>query len=164
MKRLIGICLFLLLLTGCARYPQISGTITTPSVPAKTVPNLTVTTDGGVLTLSAGTASWNYDNGDGTATGYEADGVHPLEAKKYLASLPVGGTAAVTCSFAQPDAITVRCWSTEYWGNYDAEAEAIPVTDGSFPLKDTPCIYEIFAQWTTTQGCRGNGYYAFYTE
>lgn len=130
-----------------------------------------------------GTTSWKYQNEDGTWAGFEADSIHPLEAKEYmpcLKLLPVisssGSHLKVTMQWdAAPDKTSVRCWNEKDWGQPDAESEELqvctllvdsnvetaPIT--SVELKDGNYIYEVIAEWNSHEEYNGIARYSFYT-
>ena len=109
-----------------------------------------------------GTFSWWYDNGDGSATGIEACGMHPLDAKDVLPVLVMDGTEAELLFGAEaPDKVTVRGWSVSQWGNYEAEAEEIPVDGMRLELKNEGFVYEVEAAWDRFTKWGGTAYYSF---
>lgn len=109
-----------------------------------------------------GTCSWWYDNGDGTATGIEACGMHPLEMKKHMPVLIMDGTEAELLVDAEaPDKVTIRGWSVSQWGSYEAEAEEIPVDGLQFELKNEGFIYEVALTWDRFDKWGGTAYYVF---
>ena len=130
-----------------------------------------------------GTSSWMYANEDGTWTGIEADSMHPLNAKEYMPYLELLPIITSSRSHLKvrmqwdtiPDKVTIRCWSDEYWGQYDAESEEISVkvlcidsSDGGAPcfsgeLKDGNYVYEVIAEWSSAETYHGNACYSFYT-
>lgn len=125
-----------------------------------------------------GTTSWIYDNADGTSTGIASDSMHPLQAKEYMAPLSlmpsylshIDPFAACLQWNVAPDKVSVRYWSEDCWGKYDTEGENIPVmTDGNsadfiLELKDGDYIYEVTAEWNSSEKYSGKVYYSFYTE
>ena len=125
-----------------------------------------------------GTYAWWYPNGDGTETGINADSMHPLEAKEYMPSFsnPDPSRAELIWTTA-PDEVSVRCWSGECWGKPDSKSEAVPVEifetetlDGSYSrgfmieLKGGNYIYEVIAEWNSSEKYGGKACYSFYTE
>ena len=134
------------------------------------------------VTAELTTYTWMRRNPDGTGTGINADGIHPLqmldkEGRIYMTPLPVSAGAVVELVFPlTPDVIDVRCWPearAHAWfadhGSFDAsleQAEELTVTDGRItPPADGGYIYEVTAKWGTLSGA-GNGgtaYYGFYT-
>lgn len=120
-----------------------------------------------------GTYSWHYAQGDGTDIEIEADSAHPLSLKGQLPRLTLGPSAlshvapnVVTLLFdVAPDAVSVRCWSDEYWGETDAPAEAVPETWAeyrSLELREGGYIYEITAVWNSSDRWGGTATYSFY--
>jgi len=109
-----------------------------------------------------GTFSWWYDNGDGSATGIEACGMHPLDAREDMPVLVMDGTEAeLLFGPEEPDRVTVRGWSVSEWGNYEAEAEEIPVDGVAFELKNEGFVYEVEAVWERYTKWGGTAYYSF---
>lgn len=134
-----------------------------------------------------GTTSWMYDNGNGTSSGFEADSMHPLQAKDYMTPLRllpsyVSHIDPFTANLrfnVIPDVVQVRCWSEDCWGQYGAESEKVPVTiletetnsampgygtDFLIGLKEGNYIYEVTARWDRSEKYGGTAYYSFYTE
>ena len=114
----------------------------------------------------------------GTETGINADSMHPLEAQKYMpsCSTPDSSRAELLWTTA-PDEVSVRCWSGECWGKPDSRSEDIPVDifetetlDGSnsrgfmIELKGGNYIYEVIAEWNSSEEYGGKACYSFYTE
>lgn len=131
-----------------------------------------------------GTTSWWYENGDGTQTGVNWDGMHPLQAVGYVPALyllpssysRIDPYAACLRFKAAPDVVTVRCWSGDSWGQMDDPGEDIPVEameadpeDGqpgeefAIQLKEGSHIYEVTAQWNRSEQYGGTARYSFYT-
>lgn len=109
-----------------------------------------------------GTCSWWYDNGDGTQTGIEACGMHPLEAKEHMPVLVMDGTEAqLLFSAEDPDEVSIRGWSVSEWGNWEAESESIPVDGLNFELKNEGFVYEVAATWDRFESWGGTVYYVF---
>lgn len=130
-----------------------------------------------------GTFSWMHQNEDDTWTGIEADSVHPLEAKEYMPSLallplytsnPDPSIAHLQWNTA-PDKISVRCWDEKNLGQPDAESEELQVCTlmvdsnivtapiPSIELKDGNFIYEMIAEWSSSENYNGTACYSFYT-
>ena len=130
----------------------------------KDVPTLTVLTPDGSLELLAGTSSWHYAKGDGTFSGMESCGMHPLQMEGKLPELRVSGSGEIKLAFSlDPDDLEVLCWSEKHWGNPDAEPETLIWEDGLLRLKPGNYIYQIFARWQKAMPeYGGNGYYSFY--
>lgn len=158
----------------------------------ETVPNETILKEPPVLTVVCGnktaealrgTTSWMYQNEDGTSTGFEADSMHPLQAKEYMTPLdvipiPISSIDPLKADLQWntiPDKVLVRCWNEEYWGQSTAESEEIPVRilmiDSnietapivSIALKDGNYIYEVVAEWNSAEKYSGTAHYSFYT-
>lgn len=130
----------------------------------KEVPTLTVLTPDGSLELLAGTSSWHYAKGDGTFSGMESCGMHPLQMEGKLPELRASGAGEVKLAFSlDSDNLEIFCWSEKHWGNPDAEPETLAWEDGLLRLKPGNYIYQIFAKWESA-GLEygGNGYYSFY--
>ncbi|MCR5683688.1 MAG: copper amine oxidase N-terminal domain-containing protein [Clostridiales bacterium] len=125
-----------------------------------------------------GTYSWKYQKEDGTEIGINADSMHPLTAKKYMQYLEnLDSSRASLLWTTAPDDVSVRCWSEECWGQFDAKSENIPVEvfetealDGSYSrgfmieLKGGSCIYEVIAKWDSFEKYNGTASYSFYTD
>ena len=124
---------------------------------------LTILCGSSAAQAMSGSWSWWYDNGDGTQSGIEACGMHPLDGKDHLQML-TAEQAQATLQFdsRNPDKVTICSWSTEHWGDYEAKSEPVSVTDFTF-LVEPDRVYEITAVWNTMTGCGGTAYYAFYT-
>lgn len=135
-------------------------------------PVLTVSTWNSSIEALRGTASWNYDNGDGTWSGMEADSMHPLEnnIKEYMPVLLIELASdstenpfeAVLKFDVPPDEVSIHCWSGEHMGNPSAESEDIPIHDFAIELKDSGYIYEVIAQWNKAEKYGGKVYYSFH--
>ncbi|MBR0081832.1 MAG: hypothetical protein IJP98_03720 [Clostridia bacterium] len=132
-------------------------------------PALTVSAGERSVTASLSTYSWVYDNSDGTATGIDADGLHPLEAEPYMEPLPLGDAETITLSFA-PDCtlidVSIRAWDESLLGDFqNDEAFYRPVwmRDGdTITIKPIgSAVYEVYA--TFTGAGRGSAYYAVWT-
>ncbi|MBE6915066.1 MAG: hypothetical protein E7471_00305 [Ruminococcaceae bacterium] len=157
--------------------------------PAETIPQNTTLKEPPTLTVGCGlkeanalrgTTSWTYQNADGTVTGIEADGMHPLQAKKHMPSIPLKNRTIESRLDAHlfwsisPDDVAVRCWHETDWGEPGAESEEIPVNilmvDSNIetapifciPLKNGNYIYEIIAEWNR-ETYHGRTHYSFYT-
>ena len=127
-----------------------------------------------------GSYSWMYNNGDGTATGIEADGIHPLDCQELMPDLRLDSSKNALKAHLQfviePDEIEVRYWSTDCWNkpsedSRELEVQAIEVdfVDGSYStdhivrLLDGNYIYEVIARWNRSEEYGGTAYYSFYT-
>ncbi len=124
-------------------------------------PELTVVGAQTSVQATRSTYSWRYSNKDGTQTGVEADGMHPLHMKEYMEPLiQTGEDAFVTLDFGRAHGtVTVRCWDDSHWGEYDAEGETLAVKDGRLELRPGNRIYEVVATFS-----QGKAYYGFYAE
>lgn len=139
-----------------------------------------------------GTTSWQYDNGNGTFTGINSDSMHPLQAKEFMTPLNIIPTPyshidplmAYLQWDVTPDKVSVRCWSEDCWGqygDYDDTSEEIEVqkldieiahgsnetqrtADYTIRLKDENYIYEVVAEWNSSDKYFGTAYYSFYTK
>ncbi len=183
MKKLLVMLLILLLLCGCAskmetEEPEMDGaplappelaeevpiepTVEGPEAPRKEPCSLTIANGLQTVAAMGGGYSWWYDNGDGTQGGVEADAMHPLDTKEYTKVLVMGGTEAQLLFGAEePDKVTIRGWSVKHWGNYDVEAEQIPVDGLSFGLKNEGYVYEVCATWDRFSTWGGTAHYTF---
>lgn len=161
----------ILCLTACgAKMPyDLSGAAPVEPLFYESPPGLSVQHNGqDVWNVRAlrGTASWQYTNPDGTSTGIEADGMHPLEAKQYTPVLPaVKGKGWLQFDTA-PDEVTVKAWPVSKWGDLNAvdDAIAVPVSGDKITLLEGGHIYEVFAKWTRFEEFGGTAYYSFYTS
>jgi len=128
-------------------------------------PELTIVGAQMSVQASGSTYSWHYDNKDGTQTGIEADGMHPLDMKEYMEPLiQTGEDAAVKLDFGfEPSGVTVRCWSDEHWGDMSAPEEHSELDGKTLTLKPGGYIYQVVASFRGN-AFGGNAYYAFYAE
>ena len=63
----------------------------------------------------------------------------------------------------QPQEISVRCWSDEYWGKVEVEEENVTLSENTMKLKDDGYIYEVVAKWTGENlAAEGTVHYGFY--
>ena len=115
------------------------------------------------IVANKGTYSWTYDNGDGTQTGVCADSSHPLEWQEFLVPMTTSDDTVELYFDVQPQEISVRCWSDEYWGKVDAEEENVTLIENSLKVKDGGYIYEVVARWTGENlAAEGTVHYGFY--
>ena len=131
--------------------------------------------------------SWIYENEDGGEVGICADGLHPLQAKEYMPQLTVKPSAQSRVSSKtvyldfefEPQEISVRAWSTEYYGNPDAESIPIGLNTVEVDFADSgydsytefeifpeEYIYEVTASWKNKadDGFEGTALYSFSAE
>ena len=151
-------------------------------------PVLTVSAHGNEsITAMRGGYSWIYVKENGDEAGICADGLHPLQAKEYMPVLTVKPSVqshispkVVYLDFEyEPQAISVRAWSPEYYGNPEAESISVDVNtvevdfaDGGYDsyteLEIFPeeYIYEVAASWgnKAVDGFEGTAYYCFVAE
>ena len=130
----------------------------------KSPPSLVVkdTRDGKETTALPGTSSWTYPNGDGTSTGLEVDCASPLDCKDTMPALDANGVTVELTFSIPPDELTVRYWSADSWGNYDAISEEVAVSNGNLDLYPDSRIYEVRAKWDNPEW-GGMGTYSFYS-
>ena len=115
------------------------------------------------IVANMGTYSWTYDNGDGTQTGVCADSSHPLEWQEFLIPMSTSDDTVELYFDVQPQEVSVRCWSDEYWGKVDAEEENVTLIENTLKVKDGGYIYEVVARWTGENlAAEGTVYYGFY--
>ncbi len=197
MKRLVYGLLAVLLLSGCAAkegkpvenepYPDVTVVVTdspspealglwgnpqkndpAPAEQAMTAPPaLYVSVGDATASASTGSYEWFYANADGTGTGVEACGMHPLESTPYFELLPSRGETAVL-SFAPGCTLTdvaIRAWDEAYAGDYENDGKAFMpdwIRDGdeiTVTLPDFGAIYEVTASFDGAG--RGKVTYAF---
>ncbi len=166
MKRMI-LLLVLLLAAGCkANAPKES-----VGEHLKKPPALTVRAGKAEGSATLGTYSWEWPNADGTCTGVEADGMHPLDMLDHMTPLSVGGERRLTLRFELGsltlDKLTVRRWDMACVGDpnrYESDFEMLSFTvEGDTVTVDLPNdrggIFEVHAYFTGES--HGDGYYAF---
>ena len=140
-----------------------------PAEQTMTVPPALYVSVGDVEAMaSTGSYEWFYANADGTGTGVEACGMHPLESIPYMNPLPCRGNKAVL-TFAPGCTLldaAIRAWDETYAGDYENDGKAfIPdwTQDGdeiTVTLPDCGAIYEVTA--TFDGPGRGKVSYAFW--
>ncbi|MCD8130729.1 MAG: hypothetical protein LUE16_05540 [Lachnospiraceae bacterium] len=160
MKRiyLLGtVLLAAFILTSCGKANE--GKLTGP-------PELTISYDGETYSVLKGGYSWTYESGNGKYTSTVADAEHPLQCQELFSPIYVSdGFLTVTLNFeVNPDTVLVRCWSDEYWDDFEnAVEEDIDVDNMAFELKtDGGYIYQIVGTWDSCEGCKGIADYSFY--
>ena len=155
-------------------------------------PALTVVCGNESIEALRGTTSWQYDNGNGTFTGINSDSMHPLQAKEFMTPLNIIPTPYSHIdpleTYLQwdvtPDNVSVRCWSEDCWGQYgdyndtseDIEVQKLDIeiahgsdetqriADYAIRLKEENHIYEVVAEWNSSDKYFGTAYYSFYTK
>lgn len=147
----------------------------------KEPPTLIVSCGESSIEALRGTTSWLYQNEDGSETAIESDSMHPLQAKEYMTPLillpstysHIDPLVAYLYFEVAPDEVSVRCWSEECWEQTGAESEAVDISDYDsgtdepmfiVSLRDGNYIYEIIAQWNSSEKYGGTAYYSFYTN
>ena len=135
MKRIVILLLALTLTTGCAADPAAAeGRKDEPTV-WKKPPALTVQVGDQAGQAALPTYSWTWPNGNGTDSGVEADGLHPLDMVDHVTPLPLGDEGAVILTFDLSglvlDQLTVRRWDAACAGDpakYESDYEMVPFT------------------------------------
>ena len=143
--------------------PETSTTTSPETAPASisSPPDLyIVTEEADFVRAMRGTYSWHWPTEEGTMM-IEADSYHPLQSQKFLTLLETAG-ASVQLQFdtsihGEPYAVSVQCWSDEYWDQISVDGLPLTVTDGQIPLQEGGTIYQVQAKWSS-----GVAYYAFY--
>lgn len=190
MKKWMAVCsalLYILLLAGCTQktggnieLPQEEGrevlqeetpgteetqTELPQAEKLETPPELTVRAGEAQIVTGTGSYSWTYDVGDGTSCGVEACGIHPLDGQGTWKVLPVTGVEVdLDWGGYPPDEISVQCWSTDHWGDWEAAAETVLMENGAFVLRSSGYVYEVSARWENNGSCGGSAYYVFVAE
>ena len=128
MKRMILWLLALMLAAGCAANPPAAGEGSAAAILTKP-PALTVRVGENEGTAALSTYSWDWPNSDGTRSGVEADGLHPLDMLEYVTPIFLNDEGTVELRFegaAKPDHLTIRRWDrscagdpSKYESNYD---------------------------------------------
>lgn len=115
------------------------------------------------IVANKGTYTWTCDNGDGTQTDVCADSSHPLKWQEFLVPMTTSDDTVELHFDVQPQEISVRCWSDEYWGMVEAEEENVTLSENTLKLKDGGYIYEVVAKWTGENlAAEGTVHYGFY--
>lgn len=149
-------------------------------------PALTVINGSMRIEALRGGYEWRQKEDDGTVTSVIADCAHPLDMQELVPALPcqparageLDAHTAYLCFAVLPDKITVRCWSTDCWGDNGAESSTVFVTkagselalDDAFagayriPITENDCVYEVRATWNGDDSCGGSATYSFYTR
>lgn len=151
-------------------------------------PALTVINGNMQIEALRGSYEWQSKSEDDTVCAVIADAAHPLDAQQHVPALPcqpsragkLDAHTAYLCFDVLPDKLTVRCWSTDCWGDSSAESMRVLVDlvgsdlqlgaeneyEGAYciPLVAKNCVYEVTATWSTADGCGGSASYSFYTR
>lgn len=107
---------------------------------------------------------WSVKKDDETWDGWCACCPHPLEWEDRLIPFETTEMTAILDFSAEPDRITVHCWSDKHWGNTDAENEEAAIGENTIALKSGGYIYEIFAKWDIDRGYQGDVSYSIYIK
>ncbi len=171
MKHMLWILLTVLLF-GCA----LKGTEPASQADSAVLtepPALSISVGSETVLAAQSSYSWIYPNGDGTETGVDACGMHPLEMLDLLTPLPLKGTDALTLSFALTDdqslkSLTVCGWRTDDLSKmptYDSQPDLKPLLTrhGAVVTATLPAcvnaVYEVHATFDGT--AHGDCHYAF---
>lgn len=112
-----------------------------------------------------GTYSWQHKNRDGSISGENANGAHPLDCKDLFVPFETTETAATLHFSENPDKIlNVRCWSEAHYANPTAKSQKVSVDGYKIILKPGGYIYEVKAEWNRESGYGGIAYYSFYVK
>lgn len=156
------------------------------AAPLTEPPALTVVNGSMRIEALRGGYEWRQKEDDGTVCTVIADCAHPLDMQTLVSALPcqparageLDAHTAYLCFDVLPDKLTVRCWSTDCWGDSDAEstpvfvtlAESEPSLDAPtaktyrIPITENDCVYEVTATWNGDDSCGGSATYSFYTR
>lgn len=149
-------------------------------------PALTVVNGSMRIEALRGGYEWRQKGDDGTVLSVIADCAHPLDMQTAVPALPcqparageLDAHTAYLCFDVLPDKLTVRCWSTDCWGDNSAESNTVFVTLAEseasleaataqtyrIPITENDCVYEVSATWNGTDECGGSATYSFYTR
>ena len=171
MKRILMLLLALAVTAGCTAKPQKDTSAGDKTALWQKPPALTVQAGESEGLAAFSTYSWTWPNGNGTDTGLEADGPHPLDMLSYMTPLPLAGRGTVTLRFQLDgltlDKMTVRRWDLASAGDstkYESDFEMLSFTAaGDTVSVDLPDgrggIFEVHAYFTGES--HGDGYYCF---
>ncbi len=151
-------------------------TLETALVDENGVPHMTVTYSDTTVQATRGTYAW--DNGD---VAIQADSMHPLDAKEYMALVPlvpstlshINPHAAYLQFPMSPDTVEAVCWDSELFGQPDKADECEPVEVKpcadepllyEIQLQEDGCVYEVIATWNGGIDGGGKVHYSFYTS
>ncbi len=130
MKRFALFLALLLLLTGCS----LEEVLTEP-------PRATVICGDQQINVQSGSYHWDI----GRDSSVIADGIHPLDTQDEAV---LTDQATATLQFgAQPQSISVKCWSEDQRGNHQAESNYVQMSGNEFPLRNGSYVYAITASW-----------------
>ena len=170
MKRIFLIVCLLFLCSACAiNAPAIPACQVEPQWPPLTEPpQMVIDTGSMLIDIGCSSAQWEYDENpkDDLATAVIACGDHPLNRKDTMTRLPITGES-VELSFPgghRPDLVSIRCWSTDHWGNPEAPAESFTMDSHNLRLRDSGTVYEITAVWESYSQFSGEATYCFAVE
>ena len=167
MKRMILLSLVLMLAAGCTSKPSRKNAGGSDNRP----PALTVRIGAATASATLSTYSWDWPNSDGTRTGVEADGMHPLDMLDHMTPLPAGDERKLTLRFdlgeLTLDRLTIRRWDVACAGDpekYESDFGMMPYqVDGDTVTVDLPDdrggIFEVHAYFLGES--HGDGYYGF---
>lgn len=165
MKKLLSIFLALLMLCSCAQSEEEQGIDLEPSKNFKAPPEVAVQYGEVCVNATKGTYSWQYDNGDGTATAVEADSNHPT-AFAEIASFAAGTEKTAKLVFDESMiSFELSCWDMgkDYVpGKTGAESnvsgKAVDCENGVFeiPKGGNVYIYELYVKYPS-----GSCHYGF---
>ena len=171
MKRISILLLALLLTAGCLSKNPSQSEGTDRPAPQDTPPELTVSSGENHTRAILSTYSWSWPNPDGTSTGVEADGLHPLDMIDLLTPLPLIEGCPLTLRFELGaltlDRLTIRRWDLSSAGDptrYESGFTLLSFTQSGnavtveLPEKSSG-IFEVHAYFTGES--QGDGYYAF---
>ena len=168
MKRMLILLLLLAMAAGCTSSPKAAAGSTAPR---KEPPALTVRLGAAETQATLSTWSWDWPNPDGTRTGVEADGLHPLDLPDYMTPIPAGDGGTLKLSFdlgpLTLDHLTLRRWDLSAAGDptkYESGFETLSFTvDGGTVTVELPDgrggIFEVHAYFLGES--RGDGWYGF---
>ena len=117
-----------------------------------------------LLDAQRGTFSWlcGTKSGMEEGVGVCAESLHPLQMEGQLPQLNGEGEVSLSWDGTAPDKISARCWPDTEWGNTDAESQQIPLEGDGFALREGGWIYEISAEWDSSEAWGGQAVYFFY--
>ena len=131
-----------------------------------------------------GSYSWRVDGADGKSQYTVADGIYPLDAKKYMPCITLAPAVSSNDVYTaelifdvSPKKVTAQCWPTDAFEDRRIDAESVTVdtieidyADGRnscdyiLHLKNENYIYHITAEWERDGYYAGSAEYCFYTQ